>query len=396
MNEDKLIPKESTNTSQEKSPWWDTVTSKVKDLGNILETNVSQASEMVEKTLSDLGETIASNTTEVQKVAQKTTSDITGAINYTTNKVGLDIGSIGIKTEGLLGNSAKAIIENPLLERIIDHVDLDKAQRSLTKLQQKYPQETSSQIAHRLMFEKATLASSSGLASSLLPGIAAALIALDLTAVAALQAEMVYQISGIYGFDLKKEERKGEVLAIFAIALGGSYGIKTGLKLLQLTPVIGAVVGASANATMIYSIGYAACKFYEAQVNDTSLEYAIANSAEASQKFLKIAIEQEQIMDQILIQIWLAGNPQKSIIDLLPHINKLNLSPTSVEIIVAIAKKEQEIMSVDLLLNQLNQDFSVSLFAQCEQLANANGMINNEQEQILNLIRNRLQEDISK
>jgi uncharacterized protein (DUF697 family) len=321
----------------------------------------------------------------------KTASGVGEAITSTTAKVRQGISSTVTKTGELLGNSAKAIIDNPLLERIIDQVDLDKAEFALMKLQEKYPEENSFQIAHRLMFDKAILASGSGLASSFLPGVAAALIALDLTAVAALQAEMVYQISGSYGFDLKKEEQKGEVLAIFGIAFGGSYGIKAGLKLLQVTPVVGAVVGASANVAMIYSIGYAACKFYEAKLSHTSLEEAITHSAEASEEYLKTAILQEQIMDQVLIQIWLAGNPQKSLIDLLPTIDQLNLSPDSVKRITAIAKKEHEIISVESLVEQLNQDFAVSLLAQCERLANADGIINNEEARILALIRERLQ-----
>jgi uncharacterized protein (DUF697 family) len=47
--------------------------------------------------------------------------------------------------------------------------------------------------------------------------------------------------------------------------MGGSGVLKGGLSFVELIPVIGAVVGASSNATLIYSLGYIACRFYEAK-----------------------------------------------------------------------------------------------------------------------------------
>jgi uncharacterized protein (DUF697 family) len=63
--------------------------------------------------------------------------------------------------------------------------------------------------------------------------------------------------------DLTHESQyaKGEVLTIFGLALGGNRAIKAGLELLQNTPVAGAVIGASSNAVMLYTVGYAACRF---------------------------------------------------------------------------------------------------------------------------------------
>jgi len=61
--------------------------------------------------------------------------------------------------------------------------------------------ESPSQIAHRIMVE-------SDLCrrywpSSILPGVALALLAVDLAATTQLQSEMVYQIAVAYGLDLK-------------------------------------------------------------------------------------------------------------------------------------------------------------------------------------------------
>ena len=94
---------------------------------------------------------------------------------------------------------------------VSDRVDLAKAEAQVKELQQQYPNEYPSEIAHRIMVEKAIQAGGVGLASSILPGVAAALLAIDLAATTAIQTEMVYEIAAAYGMDLQDPARKGEV-----------------------------------------------------------------------------------------------------------------------------------------------------------------------------------------
>ena len=101
-----------------------------------------------------------------------------------------------------------------------DSVNLEKAEAAVKKLQQEHPNESPEQIAHRIMVEKATRAGGIGLATSFVPGIALALLAIDLAATTQLQAEMVHQIAAAYGLSLKDPARKGEVLTIFGLGLG--------------------------------------------------------------------------------------------------------------------------------------------------------------------------------
>jgi uncharacterized protein (DUF697 family) len=53
------------------------------------------------------------------------------------------------------------------------------------------------------------------------------------------------------------------VLAIFGLSVGGSGTLKAGLSFVELLPVVGAVVGASSDAALLYSLGYVARQFYE-------------------------------------------------------------------------------------------------------------------------------------
>jgi len=279
---------------------------------------------------------------------------------------------------------------------VSDNIDLAKAEAEVKTLQQQHPQESPSQIAHRIMVDKATKAGGIGLATSILPGFAAALLAVDLAATTQLQSEMVYQIASIYGLNLKDPARKGEVLAIFGLALGGGRLLKaTGLGLLRNVPFAGAVIGASSNATMIYSLGYAACRFYEAKLDEsTSLtsEETLAELKKQSENYLEKAIAQEAIMDQILVHMILATHPDQTWEEILPQLQALNLSPNSLQ---ALAQNIKSPQPLDTLLNQLNRDFAVPLLAQCYRIAQMNNKTTLEEARVIKAIASKFNIDVN-
>ncbi|MHC5859305.1 EcsC family protein [Nostoc sp.] len=273
-------------------------------------------------------------------------------------------------------------------------VDLEQVEAAVNKLKKQYPNESPSQLAHRIMVEKATKAATVGLATSFLPGIAVALLAIDLTATTKLQSEMLYQIASVYGLDLKDPARKGEILAIFGLALGGERLLKAaGLGLLRNVPLAGAVIGASSNATMIYSLGYAACRFYETKLDEsTSLAspQTLATLKAESEKYLESAIAQQAITDQILVHMILASHPEKTWKEILPELKALNLTPTSLD---AIAQNIKSPQPLDILLNQLNRDFAIPLLAQCYKIAQLDNQITPVEQKIIEAIANKFDID---
>lgn len=277
-----------------------------------------------------------------------------------------------------------------------DSVDLASSEEAVRKLQQEYPNESPSQIAHRIMVEKATYAGGIGLASSVLPGVALALLAVDLAATTKLQAEMVYQIAAAYGLDLQDPARKGEVLGIFGLGLGGSRLLRAaGLGLLRNVPFAGAMIGASSNAAMLYSLGYAACRFYEAKLNspeELTSEETLEALKEQSEKYLEKAIAQETVMDQILVHMILASHPEKSWQEILPDLQALNLSPTSLDAIATNIKSPQPL---DTLLAQLNRDFAIPLLAQCYRIAQINGIRTPAEARVIEAIATKFDIDLN-
>lgn len=160
----------------------------------------------------------------------------------------------------------------PVLNRLyaaLGQVDIEKAVTDVANLQQRYPTEAPEQLAHRIMVDTALKAGGVGLLTNIVPIAALTLFAVDIAAVTSLQAEMVYRIAGVYGFPLQEPSRRGEVLAIFGLSVGGSSALKAGLSFAEMIPLVGPAVGASNNAGLIYSLGYLACRYYESKRKST-------------------------------------------------------------------------------------------------------------------------------
>lgn len=149
------------------------------------------------------------------------------------------------------------------LTTALGEVDVQQVQKDVEQLRQQYPLESKEQLAHRITVDTAVKAGGIGLATNLIPPLALSLLAIDLAAITKLQAEMLYRIASVYGFSLTDPTRRGEVLTIFGLSLGGSRVLKAGLSFAEIIPGAGAVLGASSNAALIYSLGYAASQFYQ-------------------------------------------------------------------------------------------------------------------------------------
>jgi uncharacterized protein (DUF697 family) len=217
------------------------------------------------------------------KLASATVQVAADEITGTTTAVGKTVGPAAQRfveqgTE-TVGKIVTPIAENPivkfatkvpginLLLSAIGHVDVEKAQNEVDKLRQEYPLDAPEQLANRIIADTALKAGGIGLLTNFVPPLALTLFGIELAAITALQGEMVYRIAAAYGFSLKDAARRGEALAIFGLSVGGSGTLKVGLSFVELLPVIGTVVGASSNAALLYSLGYVACRFYEAKRN---------------------------------------------------------------------------------------------------------------------------------
>ncbi len=344
--------------------------------------------ESVVKTVAETGMAVLETVVGVGEATAKQTHKL---IEQTTQTSGQFVNNL---SGNWLIRKVSGVLNLNWLIGSTDIVDLEKAEAAVKKLKQKYPNESHSQIAHRIMLEKATKAGTVGLATSILPGVAVALLAIDLTATTKLQSEMIYEIASDYGLDLKDPARKGEVLAIFGLALGGGRLLKAaGLGLLRNVPFAGAAIGASSNATMIYSLGYAACRFYEAKLDEsTSLESpeTLATLKAESEKYLESAIAQQTLMDQILVHMILASHPEKTWKEILPELKAVNISPKSLD---AIAQNIKSPQPLDVLLNQLNRDFAIPLLAQCYKIAQADNQTTPIEQEIISAIASKFDID---
>ncbi|WP_373534781.1 hypothetical protein [Microcoleus sp.] len=329
------------------------------------------------------GKAVVDTAVDLGEAAAKQTYRLIGHATQGTGQVVTFVGNLPFVRQ------VAGVFRVDWLVGVTSRVDLAKAEAEVKQLQQQYPKENSSEIAHRIMVQKAIQAGGVGLASSLLPGVAAALLAIDLVATTAIQTEMVYEIAAAYGMDLQDPGRKGEVLAIFGLALGGSNAMKAGLGFLRNVPLAGAMIGASTNATMLYALGYAAREFYEAKLREDADEPAtetLQAIQQQSEEYLDVAIAQQAVMDQIIVHMILASYPNKNWEDILPGLKVLQLNAHSLNTIATNIKSPEPL---DALLEQLNPDFAVPLLAQCHRIAESSGEVSEPEQRVLGAIARR-------
>ncbi len=173
-----------------------------------------------------------------------------------------------------IGQIATPIAENPVVQfatkvpglkwlmAALGQVDIAEVQKYVEALRLKHPTETSEELANRVIQETAMSGGSIGLVTNFVPPLALGLFAIDLAAVSALQAEMIYKIAAVYGFSLNEPSRRGEALAIYGLSFGGSGVIKGGLSIIETLPGVGMLIGATSNATLLFSLGQIANRFY--------------------------------------------------------------------------------------------------------------------------------------
>ena len=174
-----------------------------------------------------------------------------------------------------VGNTLHPLAENPVTDYVakvpglswltnaLGKVDKEKVEADVAKLKAKHLGESAEDLAHRVIVDTTVKAGGIGLATNIIPPVALGLFAVDLAAIASLQSEMLYRIALIYGFDAHDPARKGEASTVFALSVGTSTAVKTGLSAVELIPIVGAAVGASSNAGILYSFGIAASEFYK-------------------------------------------------------------------------------------------------------------------------------------
>ncbi|MEG4227043.1 hypothetical protein QUA35_13925 [Microcoleus sp. N9_B2] len=324
------------------------------------------------------------------------------AIVNTASAVGnaaASAGSAALQVPNFFGSALGSISQSPILKKLtenfkidwlvnaINKVDVVKAEAKVRELQRQYPHEKPQEIAHHLMVQKALLAAGTGLASSLVPGTALALAGMDLAAITALSAELVYQIAAAYGMDLRSSDRQKEVVAIFGLSLGSNLAIEAGVTLVSNIPLAGAVINASASAAMIYALGYGACRFYEAHLDSSKIETKLGDLREVlqaeSEQYLEKAIAQQTVMDWILVYVVYASQKFTRWDQLLPELQATNLNPRTLAEIEAVTNKSKLLPKLDILLAQLELDFAEPLLKRCTEIIEADGEINEQEGKIL-------------
>ena len=321
--------------------------------------------------INTVGNLTATLTTEAQKLLEQTTHSTGETLEW-------------IASNPIL-KSADKIIGLDWLTTFLGKVDTTKVQNTVDKMRSQYPDETPYQIAHRLIVQKTWEGGRLGLLTNIIPPIAALFLGIELIATTKLQTEMVYEIAAAYGLDLEESARRGEALAIFGLSLGADV-IKTGLTIVEIIPGIGAAVGASTNAAMLYVLGQTACRFYQGKIDHTE----VASMQQKTDADWQVAIEQSKTMDCILAQMIGVSYPNQDWSETLKVIE--NISPSSVKNITESFEQPQDLSR---LLDKLLPEFAPLTLKRCYRIAKSNGEVTLKEQEMLSQIAIKFDLDMS-
>lgn len=284
------------------------------------------------------------------------------------------------QTTAETGEFLESVAENPLVKSVtglpvlnrlpafLGEVNRDRAREEVARLRTEMPAASSEDIAERIVIDTALQAAGVGLVTNIVPPVALALFAVDLAAVTQLQVEMVYRIAAAYEFSLDASVRRGEVLAIFGLSLGGSGILKSGLGFVEIVPGVGAVVGASTNAILIYALGFTARRYYEAR-RDTTTTAETDTLLHASEDYLQQATARQVVLDQLLAHVVIASDPRLSWSELSPQLQRLALTPDTAKGLAGLETLEP----VETLIDRLEPADAAPLLARCNEVLQRDG-----------------------
>jgi uncharacterized protein (DUF697 family) len=325
----------------------------------------------ITEVISTVGNLTATLTAETQKILEKTTISTGQTLDW-------------IAANPVI-QAADKIIGMDWLMTFLGKVNIAKVQNTVEEMRSQYPQETSHQIAQRLIIQKTWSGGRLGLITNIIPPIAALFLGIELIATTKLQTEMVYEIAAAYNLDLNESARRGEVLAIFALSLGADV-LKTGLSVVEIIPGIGAVVGASTNAALLYVLGQTACRFYQGKVANADI-LALQSQTDTD---WQVALQQSKVMDRILAHMVQLSYPEQDWTEALGKVK--TAFPSSVETIGVNLKQRHDLST---LLQQLIPEFAPLTLHRCYDIAIAQGNITLEQQNILRQIADKFDLDLS-
>ena len=315
-------------------------------------------------------------------------AEVFDTANKITAEIATQVQNLLEQTTVSTGQTMDAIASNPVLRSadniigldwlmtFLGKVDTKKVETTVSQIQAKYPNEAPEQIAQRLIIEKAFAGGRIGFLTNIIPPVAAFFLGIELIATTKLQTEMVYEIASAYGLDLEDPTRRGEALAIFGLSLGADV-LKTGLTIVEIIPGIGAVVGASSNAALLFVLGQTACRFYAAKTQDLE----VASMQQETDKDWQTALNQTKIMDSILAHMITISYPNRDWNEILREIEKI--SPSSVETISTQIEQPQDLTA---LLDRLLPEFAPVTLQRCYNIAKSTGEITVAEQEVLSEI----------
>lgn len=187
-----------------------------------------------------------------------------------------------------------------LTKDCLKNIKLDNAELAVDKLIKQSKNKSQRDLARIIILKKAFHLAKVGLdtnaqgnkARTIAQDILKGMEGVNLRHIIKFSAEMIYQISLIYGQSSRSLTWKSEVLTIFGATLLGEKAIQANIDWLQEGFDTDIVITNEAKALMLFTLGEAACLFYEVKCKETLDPFKNKNH------FDKMACKSQNLLDK--------------------------------------------------------------------------------------------------
>ncbi len=237
--------------------------------GGEVTSEMAKLSQKMADSAAELGQEMVKRSKEVAKSATELTQGVTkSALEQGKAAQQEAIGFIGKNIEKKQQNIGKKLEENQGAKEAtakahINQINIEEIEDYLDEIWDKFPHESSHQIAQRFIRQQVMEVSKASAVFSVVPGKIAETVGIDYVSIALRQSQIVFQIAGAYEFDLWMPERKKEAFAILDRVLRASRQGIIAASFSQMIPLAGTFVNVGIDAFLVYRIGDTAVRFYE-------------------------------------------------------------------------------------------------------------------------------------
>lgn len=263
------------NLGKVKFPLGKNMAGEMTKLSQKVSSSAAEIKQGVAKSAKDLGQGTIERSKEVAKSATEVAQGVTKSAIEQGKAVKQEATQfIGKKLQTNQESISKKLEENQIakeasVKAYLKEIDLNEVEEIADEICDKYPSETPEKLSQRLIRQQVVRVSKNSVVTTVIPGKIAETVGIDYMAIALMEAEIIFQIAAVYGFDPRLAIRRKEAYAIIDRVRRSTRSGRIATSVTQTIPIARGIFFIGTDAVLVYLVGDTARQFYRYLTEET-------------------------------------------------------------------------------------------------------------------------------